>query len=126
MVAVVCINIKIILKFLQNYSETYLFHSLHLWIQEDISIDIPLMWNQTDKLHYFGTVNSYRRHSKGNRITVRWNDWKGKENDERKIEGTHERLNMSANESCSEKLKMKEYRTKNNLRVSEIELLQAC
>ena len=74
MVAVVHINIKIILKSLQNSSETYLFHSLHLWIQEDISIDIPLMWNQTDKLHYFGTVNSYRKHSKGkqNYSKMKW------------------------------------------------------
>ena len=51
-----------ILLFLASF-ETNLFHNFLPRIQKGTSIDIPWMWNRTHKLHYFGTVNSYRRRS---------------------------------------------------------------
>ena len=45
------------------YSVINLFRNVLLRIQEGMSIDIPWLWNRTDKLHYFDMVGFYRRRS---------------------------------------------------------------
>ena len=45
------------------FSVINLFRNVLLRIQEGTSIDIPGLWNQTDKLHYFDKVGFYRRRS---------------------------------------------------------------
>ena len=45
------------------YSVINLFRNILLRIQEGMSIDIPWLWNRTDKLHYFDMVGFYRRRS---------------------------------------------------------------
>ena len=45
------------------YSVINLFRNVLLRIQEGTSIDIPWLWNRTDKLHYFDMVGFYRRRS---------------------------------------------------------------
>ena len=49
--------------FLWAYSVINLFRNVLLQIQEGTSIDIPWLWNRTDKLHCFDTVGFYRRRS---------------------------------------------------------------
>ena len=55
-----------------------LFRNVLLRIQEGTSIDIPWLWNRTDKLHYFDMVGFYRRRSerkKKKRNMDVLNDW---------------------------------------------------
>ena len=49
--------------FLWAYSVINLFRNVLLQIQEGTSIDIPWLWNRTDKLHYFDRVGFFRRRS---------------------------------------------------------------
>ena len=49
--------------FLSVYSVINLFRNVLLRIQEGTSIDIPWLWNRTDKLHYFDKVGFYRTRS---------------------------------------------------------------
>ena len=49
--------------FLSAHSVINLFRNVLLRIQEGTSIDIPWLWNRTDKLHYFDTEGFYRRRS---------------------------------------------------------------
>ena len=49
--------------FLSVYSVINLFRNVLLRIQEGTNIDIPWLWNQTDKLHYFDKVGFYRTRS---------------------------------------------------------------
>ena len=49
--------------FLSAYSVINLLRNVLLRIQEGTSIDIPWLWNRTDKLHYFDTEGFYRRRS---------------------------------------------------------------
>ena len=49
--------------FLSVYSVINLFRNVLLRIQEGTSIDIPWLWNRTDKLHYFDTEGFYRKSS---------------------------------------------------------------
>ena len=66
--------------FLSAYSVINLFRNVLLRIQEGTSIDIPWLWNRTDKLHYFDTVGFYRRRSEKKKKDKRrnidvLNDW---------------------------------------------------
>ena len=64
--------------FLWAYSVINLFRNVLLQIQEGTSIDIPWLWNRTDKLHYFDMVGFYRRRSerkKKKRNMDVLNDW---------------------------------------------------
>ena len=49
--------------FFTVYSVINLFRNVLLRIQEGTSIDIPWLWNRTDKLHYFDKVGFYRTRS---------------------------------------------------------------
>ena len=49
--------------FLWAFSVINLFRNVLLRIQEGTSIDIPWLWNRTDKLHYFDKVGFYRTRS---------------------------------------------------------------
>ena len=66
--------------FLSAYSVINLLRNVLLRIQEGTSIDIPWLWNRTDKLHYFDTGGFYRRRSEKKIINLKekmdvLNDW---------------------------------------------------
>ena len=54
--------------FLSAYSVINLLRNVLLRIQEGTSIDIPWLWNRTDKLHYFDTGGFYRRRSEKKKL----------------------------------------------------------
>ena len=65
--------------FLSVYSVINLFRNVLLRIQGGTSIDIPWLWNRTDKLHYFDKVGFYRRRSEKKKEKLKkinvLNDW---------------------------------------------------
>ena len=55
------------------HSVINLFRNVLLRIQEGTSIDIPWLWNRTDKLHYFDTGGFYRRRSDKKKHKIKFN-----------------------------------------------------